>query len=466
MRAMPARRRFCPLTVAIVLATVGVLPQFGHAASQAVLVERGQRLFVGETFGGNGRTCATCHRPENNYTIDPAFIATLPKSDPLFVAETVPALRDLDRPKLLRRLGLVSVHADGFDRPPVARAVPTLLGLRHTLAVEPGSLTPPGGSADLAAATGWSGDGAPGRGSLRQFARGAVVQHFTRRPERVPGTDFRLPTDAELRALEAFMLSLGRRHEVDITDATGLQFRSHMAERGRVLFNNEVSGSCAFCHGNAGGLNDGGFNALFDIGISRRRDAPAFRLDPGLPGDGGFGASPVIRLAGRPGFGDGRFNVPSVIEAADTGPYFHDHSAATLEDAVRFYTTPAFANSPAGQLLPVVELAESDVVAIAAMLRVLNARENIRAGNALLRHAMAARAAAEPIRLAIADTRDAIQVLTGGPLSLHPGAVTLLHRAARLERQAASTAARATRNGLLQRAIALKDEAGASMVVR
>ena len=41
-----------------------------------------------ETFDGNGRTCGTCHPATNNFTLDPAFIAKLPKSDPLFVAET------------------------------------------------------------------------------------------------------------------------------------------------------------------------------------------------------------------------------------------------------------------------------------------------------------------------------------------------------------------------------------------
>ena len=49
--------------------------------SQEELIEEGERLFFEETFGGNGRTCGTCHRDDNNYTIDPKFIATLPPSD-------------------------------------------------------------------------------------------------------------------------------------------------------------------------------------------------------------------------------------------------------------------------------------------------------------------------------------------------------------------------------------------------
>lgn len=61
--------------------------------------------------------------------------------------------------------------------------------------------------------TGWSGDGAPESGSLRSFAVGAVIQHFTNTLNRVPGVDFRLPTDEELDALEAFQFSLGRQSD-------------------------------------------------------------------------------------------------------------------------------------------------------------------------------------------------------------------------------------------------------------
>ena len=42
------------------------------------LVAKGREIFFNETFDGNGRTCGTCHPANNNFTIDPAFIATLP----------------------------------------------------------------------------------------------------------------------------------------------------------------------------------------------------------------------------------------------------------------------------------------------------------------------------------------------------------------------------------------------------
>ena len=88
----------------------GVLAAFAPSAVEAQnrkqLIERGRQLFNTETFNGNGRTCATCHPATNNFTIDPAFIATLPKSDPLFVAETNPDLAKLENSKALRRAGV------------------------------------------------------------------------------------------------------------------------------------------------------------------------------------------------------------------------------------------------------------------------------------------------------------------------------------------------------------------------
>ena len=100
------------------------------------MVAFGAELFVNETFAGNGRTCATCHPASNNFTLDPLFIATLPASDPLFVAEQVPALATLEVPTLMRERALIVENVDGFDRPGVLRSVP------HTLAMSE-SLSPP-----------------------------------------------------------------------------------------------------------------------------------------------------------------------------------------------------------------------------------------------------------------------------------------------------------------------------------
>ena len=121
-------------------------------------VTLGERIFLTETFGGNGRTCGTCHRPTDNFGISPAFIATLPDDDPLFVAETNPDLmQDFENPRLMREFALILENQDGFgDLSNVfnMRGVPHTLALRTSVASQAGPRT------------GWSGDGAPGDGSL------------------------------------------------------------------------------------------------------------------------------------------------------------------------------------------------------------------------------------------------------------------------------------------------------------
>src|SRR3954447_463953 len=169
------------------------------ARSQEQLVDEGERLFFEETFGGNGRTCGTCHRDDNNYTIDAKFIANLPPNDSLFVAEFNPALQTLEHPRLLRQLGLITENLDGFDQPGVLRGVPHILGMSQSIRPDPNAEG--GVSFPLANATGWFGDGAPGSGTLREFALGAVVQHFTKTLKRMPGDDFRAPAADELDAL-------------------------------------------------------------------------------------------------------------------------------------------------------------------------------------------------------------------------------------------------------------------------
>jgi hypothetical protein len=147
-------------------------------------------------ISSNGRTCGTCHPAANNFTINPVFIATLPADDPLFVADTTPDLgRNFENNALIREVGLILENQDGFDdlgNNFNMRGVPHTLGLTQSVDSAQGPQL------------GWSGDGSPGDESLRAFATGAVIQHFTKTLNRIPGIDFRLPTDEELDALESF----------------------------------------------------------------------------------------------------------------------------------------------------------------------------------------------------------------------------------------------------------------------
>jgi mono/diheme cytochrome c family protein len=385
------------------------------------LLEKGRQLFFNETFNGNGRTCGTCHRAEANFSIDPAFIATLPFEDPLFVAEFTPALKqNFENPRLMREFGLILENVDGFDDPAnrfVMRGVPHVLALRTSVAS-------PGGPR-----TGWSGDGAPGDGSLRSFAVGAVIQHFTRRLDRVAGVDFRLPTEEELDALEAFQFSLGRSQDL----ALPLPLKEAVAKRGQEIFLDNRTGKCNLCHVNAGataGFGGGSLgNANFDTGVEDLPDHPARRTGEKVPHDDGFGSP-----------GDGTFNIPPLVEAADSGPFFHNNVIETIEGAVEFYNSKAFNDSAAGRALGGIELDGGQVVAVAAFLRVLNALENIRQSMEPLMEAgrhegfLRRERARALIDRALPEISDGIGVLAGA--GLHPHAVASLEEAARLAQKA------------------------------
>lgn len=451
------------------------------------LIARGRQIFVEETFAGNGRTCATCHRPDNNHTIDPRYIARLPQNDPLFVAEYDPNLAELERPALLRQLGLVLVNIDGFDRPGVLRSVPHLNALATSITTE--VCKEHGGQGDFCEdeafvnALGWSGDGAPGSGSLREFTLGAIAQHFPKTLSRVPGVDFRLPTDEELTALEAYLLSLGRNQDMTLADLT---FTSPIVERGKLLFDTKQNpvrdgkvvfgetANCNGCHQNAGANSSTtGANPTRDTGVENQRDLPAQLLDATVPLDGGFGRGERHNCGAHFDqlcFGDGRFNTPPLIEAADTAPFFHNHSVNTLEEAIAFYNTDAF-NRSHGSVTSSgadrrVKLDSAQVVAIALFLRTLNALENIRSANALLQRALKQRgqSARETLRLALAETEDAIEVLREAALLPYPEALSKLERARDKERQALRLGFAPLRNPTIQAAIELQCEARSLMV--
>ena len=211
------------------------------------------------------------------------------------------------------------------------------------------------------------------------------------------------------------------------------------------MTNAPAGGSCNVCHFNAGANASFGDrnNRNFNTGVESQPDRPgelilrALNIDltPGIaaniiPRDGGFG-----RTAGEgpdgSGFGNGTFNTVSVVEAADTAPFFHDNSIDTIEGAVAFYNSRAFLNSPSGPLAP-INLQATQVEAIAAFLRAINALDNIREAT---ENATAARGitntqprvADQLLRQAIGDAQDAISVLAGR--GLHPAAVKALERA-------------------------------------
>ncbi len=410
----------------------GILPA---SVPNADLINEGRRIFFNETFNGNGRTCGTCHREDDNHTIDPKYIATLPANDPLFVAERPapnPLAQNFEKPDLMRKVGLILENTNGFGdlaHDYTMRGVPHLLALRTSVS-PPSPAANDGTTAPPDQRVGWSGDGAPVdltvspqlRGTLRDFAVGAIKQHFTKSLNRVAGVDFRLPTEHELDALEAYVLSLGRQQEFD--DFNTIRMTDVRAEQGRRNYMGEGLANgvpCNACHFNGGANTDPTFDFPASISppafeSSNRSFAPRVEELRDQPGD-------VVDGANNPfddGFGSGTnlFNVPTVIEAADTGPFFHGNQIDTPEGVVAFYTSQRVLRDGT-VLAPIVGLNGTQAVNVAAFMRVLNADENARSAIALIDQAGQLNRFKDrltDLHLARSDIEDAIEVLEGGHL--------------------------------------------------
>ncbi len=458
------------------------------------MVAKGREIFHNETFNGNGRTCGTCHRADNNFTLDPNYIMKLPPTDPLFVAETNPALAELENPTLMRKHGLILTNVDGpgID---VFRSVPHMLSMVTTAKTE---TIAAGGefSADeaFANATGWSGDGAPGSGSLREFALGAVAQHMPKTLNRVVGADFRAPTEAELDAIEAYTLSLGRSKDYPVYQ---ISFNDPLTQAGKLLFDTKTSpcsdgsaqrktapycgtggatvvqgqtANCNGCHQNAGGRSSSTkANPTRNTGIEQMKIHPARLLKPDMAYDGGFGLEEGYCGPGGEAscYGDGRFSTPPLIEAADTGPFFHNNAVSTLEEAIASYNSDAFNTSPGSLskgLDRKVKLDSTQVVAVASFLRALNALENIRLSDQLDNQAKQIannKTARELAKLAAEENQDAIQVLREGVLGNSWQAALRLEKAAYYQQLAQLSPAKVLRNAMLNQALAQKRQARA-----
>ena len=162
------------------------------------------------------------------------------------------------------------------------------------------------------------------------------------------------------------------------------------------------------------------------------------RVRARLPRDGGFGILPLPNGAfgntddlplpfGHVDFEE--FNTPPLVEAADTGPFFHNHTVKTLEESIAFYGTQPFQTSFAGPATPVQissDPNDSEVQAISAFLRVLNALENIRSCINLAERGRTMPNLADArdlARLALAESIDATEVLSEGALAknVEPG---------------------------------------------
>jgi len=91
----------------LVVATYG---QAQTTKADLLKIDKGFKTFTQETWNGNGRTCGTCHRPDESYNIFPSTIKTLSKSEQALVfATNVPGLENMD---LVKSHAVFNVEAD------------------------------------------------------------------------------------------------------------------------------------------------------------------------------------------------------------------------------------------------------------------------------------------------------------------------------------------------------------------
>ena len=368
---------------------------------QAALVDEGRRVFNEETFGGNGRTCSTCHIPAEGYNISPAAIAKLPKKqrDLVFVA-SVPGFENaalIETRALFNISGGPAPLCPGDDPScfddddghsgPVFRASMNIEALALTTPVDEDvvaggdflgtPLLPPECSAgveQLLPQLGWAGDGSPGTpkddplcrmhhgafdmdadGSVRAFANGAIAQHFTLSLNRIPGVDFRRATADELDALEAFQLWLGRRPLTEEENAAQgtenatefnilqLDFKEPRVGLGRDHFASNDGATCNSCHTNAGALGGGGGgnnNNITSVSLAAD-DIGVPVIGVPIPDDEGTIASAFA--GGDTGRLIGAFNAQALIRAAEKGAWFHNHKVVgNFEAAIAHYGSDDF----------------------------------------------------------------------------------------------------------------------------
>jgi len=212
---------------------------------------------------------------------------------------------------------LIQENIDGFPNPPVFRRSPHLLNLAYS--------APYGLSGDFP--------------DLPSFIKGAVTQHFPRTlARRSDGSspDFRVPSVEELHAIEVFLLAQEFPAGADPNKFDLARFATTEKQRkGREDF---FAFGCVACHGGPG-LNETtaailgkpvGVNASFNTGAS----------DPALPCE----PPSAIGLCGSR-----EFSTPQLFNLPNLGPLFHSGSVRTVGDAVGFYLSSEFGNSPSNE---------------------------------------------------------------------------------------------------------------------
>jgi hypothetical protein len=332
----------------------------------AAEITEGQRLFDHETFGGNGRTCRTCHSSDNG-TINPEEVAkrlAANPSDPLFlhdglddfvagtsrIAAHATILIERELPQ-----GVVLVDDPSKTSVVFARGVPSTV---NTPALDPALMYDMRNS------------------DLQDQASGAITRHAQATVS---------PTPEQLDAIAEFQRTNNQffSNKALRTFARGgppptlPQGRTASEKRGREFFVDSPfnppskKGVCALCHSGPMLNTSNEFTTdftgappgwrAFDILVSSRNvlNNPVHTFavtdrcnntvavsspDPGIMITGVYNIPMLAQFLPpeetcilHPAFFANMFKTPQLFGVRHTAPYFHDNSAKTLEDVLQQY---------------------------------------------------------------------------------------------------------------------------------
>jgi hypothetical protein len=367
-------------------ATLLAMVSTGYTRVIGQQTDEGARLFRKETFGGNGRTCETCHSRATG-TLSPTDVQRRLANDPLDplflhdgldddIGGGVSRITEHATIRIVRPLPPnVTIAGD-----PAATSVTLLRGIPATLntpALDPALMY------DLRAPT------------LDQQALDAIHNHAQNTVE---------PTPAQLGLIAAFQRTDKRFFSSRTLEAFAgggpepvlPQGSTASERRGRLMFveseftPGSTKGICALCHTGPMLNRTSPFNftsppgaRIANIGVSERNllnlpvytfliddgfgDVQAVTLpDPGVPLTNPRPAGVPPPFVRHPAFFAGMFKIPTLWGVARTAPYFHDNSAKTLEELAAFYTD-MFATNP----FTPVQLTPQDEADMVAFLKLL-----------------------------------------------------------------------------------------------
>ena len=382
----------------IVAASIHARVRSGMPSEASARAGEGRRLFNLETFGGNGRTCATCHSGSDG-TISLEEVGQRLREDPsdaLFrhdglddffggttrIAAHATILIERELPE-----GVVLVDDPSATSVVLARGVPSTV---NTPALDPALMY------DIR------------NPDLQDQASGAIDRHAQ---ATVAPTADELAAIAEFQRTDRrFFSSRTLKAFAEGGPAPELPPGKTASEkRGREFFVDapwnppSKTGACAFCHSGpllntANQFTTAATGAppgwrAFDVLVSARNlmNNPVHTFavtdtcnttlvvrspDPGIMMTGVYNIPMLAQLLPpkeacilHPGFFANMFKTPQLFDVGRTAPYFHDNSAKTLEDVMEQYVF--FFTSNLG--FPITDsnilLTEQDIADIIAFLR-------------------------------------------------------------------------------------------------